>query len=96
MHLWPAASWLAHVPRQPLQRVAALTPGSAWSFFTISQLCPCCPLGMWQHLATEQCGGCLFRADVCLLWAVSSQNEPASGCLGEHQHLPGPGDKCQG
>lgn len=95
MHLWPAVSQLACVPCQPPQRVAAPTPSSTWNFFSISQLCPCCPLGMWQHLATEQCGGCLFR-DVCLVQAVSSQTEPFSGCSGEHGHLPGSGDRCQG
>lgn len=70
---WPAASQLAHVSCQPPQRAAAPTPGSAWRLFTISQLCPRCPLGVWQHLAAEERGGCLVRADTCLVWAVTAQ-----------------------
>lgn len=53
---WPAASQLACVPRQPPQRAAALTPGSAWSFFTVSQLCPHCPLAcgsIWPQSSVE-------------------------------------------
>jgi len=50
----PEACLLAHVLHQLLQKSAALTQGSAYSFITISQLCPTCLLSRRNADGSEQ------------------------------------------